>query len=105
MNLDDREVHGAIPEAGLAERPMIVRETDDQVVIHHGFSEIKLGARSARFLARKLNRLALRIEKRAELSWMDAIAPDRSPKGRDVGLGGNRESRIRPNPHRETPSD
>ena len=66
MRLDEREVHGATPMAGNAGTPLIVRETDSGVIIQEGHSDkLKLTAKSARFLARKLNRLALRIERRA----------------------------------------
>ncbi len=55
--------------AGKARSPITVKETDDRVLICEGYSDrLDLSAEAARFLARKLNRLALRIEKRAAIA-------------------------------------
>jgi hypothetical protein len=79
MRLNEREIHGATPMAGDAGSPFIVRETDDKIVLQEGYAgRMKLTATGARFLARKLNRLALRIEKRA------AASADTHPQGGDV---------------------
>jgi hypothetical protein len=73
MRLNEREIHGATPMAGSAKNPIIVLETDDTVIVREGYSDrLVLQASSARFLARKLNRLALRIEKRAEALAIEA---------------------------------
>jgi hypothetical protein len=65
MRLNEREIHGAVPMAGSSKDKLIVCEGDRSISIREGWSE-KLGltAPEARHLARKLNRLALRIEKR-----------------------------------------
>jgi hypothetical protein len=61
-----REVHGGTMKAGLGQCPTILFEHDDRIIIREGYADcFSLTAHDARWLARKLNRLALRIEKRA----------------------------------------
>lgn len=61
-----REIHGASPMAGAAKEPFTLRETDEKIVVFQGFVErMSFTPASARFFARKLYRLARRIEQRA----------------------------------------
>ncbi len=61
-----REVHGGTRMAGTSKTdPLLVFEKDKTILLKRGYHEISLTPRGARFLARKLYRLALRIEKRS----------------------------------------
>jgi hypothetical protein len=65
MDRDIREVHGAVPQAGKMKNPMTLRETETSIVVSDGWSDrFTLTSAEARFLAAKLNRLALRLERR-----------------------------------------
>lgn len=87
MRLNEREIHGGTPMAGTSDKPLLVIETDDRVVIQlNSYTELKLPPGAARFLARKINRIALRIEKRAA-SGIETEGQDRAD-----GLGAEHES-------------
>ena len=76
--MDDgrREIHGGTMAAGMQDTPILVIERDDAIWIsQNGIVRHKLAAHSARFLARKLNRLALRIEKRLNAQPGSAVVP------------------------------
>ncbi len=71
MNLDGREIHGGTVKAGIAEDPLILFEQDDSIIVKKGYYNFGLSSGSARVLASKLNRLALRIEKRREATKVE----------------------------------
>lgn len=85
MRLNEREIHGGTPMAGTSDKPLLVIETDDRVVVQlNSYTELKLHPHAARFLARKINRIALRIEKRAA-SGIEAPTGDETGTGSAVG--------------------
>lgn len=60
-----REIHGGTPMAGKAKNPITLRERDTAIAVFQDYTErFELSPKSARFLARQLNRLSLRIERR-----------------------------------------
>lgn len=60
-----REIHGATPMAGTSKDPHTVREEEGAISVYYGSIErLRLTPASARFFARKLYRLARRIEQR-----------------------------------------
>ena len=71
--------------AGSSKRPITIRETDDRILVEEGFGEkLNLSTNGARYLARKLNRLALRIEKRTA-QGIEAATADETQSGSAEG--------------------
>ncbi len=70
-----REIHGGTMAAGCQEKPYLVFERDDEVLLLFGVWDFKLAPHNARWLARKLNRVSLRIEKRLAAKPGSAITP------------------------------
>jgi hypothetical protein len=84
-----RELHGATPMAGKSSKPVTIRERDNTIAIYEDFFErLILTPASARFMARKLNRVALRIEKRNAAQAIEA-------RRAATGTGAVHESAVR----------